>query len=121
MSKHANKIVTLKERLKAQKNDFKNGLKSRDLAMRLERKTTNIRLKHLNKVRPQLDQMATTFLTKDNYEAKHDLLQAQVNQLMRSQSNLEGKASQSTVIVSFVIAVGSMLIAAAGVLLHYLK
>ena len=84
--------------------------KAQDSALKLASDVMDIRLEHLNETYSRLQRLESTFLTTDSYNDKHDLLQRQVDLLRLDAARLDGKASQSAVDKTMLIAVISLII-----------
>ena len=82
------------------------------------------RLEGMNEFRESLRDQNATFVRKDEYDTKHEALEktfnVRVSSLEMSRAELCGKASQSSVNVSYAIALLSMLISMASILIHYI-
>ena len=68
------------------------------------------RLEGMNEFRAQLKDQTQLYLTRGEYEGKHEALDAKIHTLEISKATLEGKASQNSVIFSVVIAVFGVLL-----------
>ena len=111
-------IVSLREYLECRIKEVENTAMARmcemERATSLAADNLKARLESLNEWRAQnLDERAM-FLTREAYDAKHALLQNQVDELRLSKATLEGKASQSSVYIAY-------LIGAIGIFLGLLK
>jgi hypothetical protein len=68
------------------------------------------RLERMNQLREMVDSVQATFVTKNTYDAKHELLCVHIQGLEESRAELRGKASQSLVILSYVLIVLSIVV-----------
>ena len=93
--------VTLKEH-------FETRLAAVEKATEVAAKQMEKRLDSMNEFREQLRCQASLFMTKENYDARHQLLQNQVDDLMLSRAELKGKASMSSVYMAYAIAIISI-------------
>jgi len=75
------------------------------------------RLDRMNEFREQLNRQATTFVTRETYEAKHDGHQKQIDELLLSKATLEGKASQLSVNVALIIAISGGVVSIIGLII----
>jgi len=87
----------------------------KDQALDTAYKSMDTRLQGMNEFRASLSDASKTFLTRDMYDAKHELLQKQVDDLRMNQANLAGKASASSVWVSYLFTGVALLMS----LIHY--
>jgi hypothetical protein len=72
---------------------------SQDKALNLARESLEKRLEGMNEFRQAIKDQQSTFLTHNEYNAKHDLLQTQVDQLRLKGAELSGKADQKSVTI----------------------
>jgi len=77
------------------------------------------RLEGMNEFRDQLRDQASRFITRDEMTSKFDALTKEVDELRLSKATLEGKANQSSVNLSLLIAVLGLILAAAGIFMKY--
>ena len=63
----------------------------------------NTRLEAMNEFRQAMGDQAKEFMTKDFYEARHDLIQKQVDDLRLTGAELKGKASQTSVMIAYAL------------------
>ena len=75
----------------------------KDEALDTAYRSMESRLEGMNEFRASLSDASKTFMTRDIYEAKHDLLQKQVDDLRMLAAENKGKASQTSVIIAFII------------------
>ena len=85
-----------------------------DKAIGIANSAMDKRLESMNEFRSQLKDQTGTFLTREAYDARHQILQNQVDDLRLSKAELSGKASQSAVNVSMWIAILGILLSVAG-------
>jgi hypothetical protein len=74
-------------------------------------KILNVRLEAMNEFRDALKDQSANFLTKEAYDAKHTVLQNQVDDLRLSKATLDGKASAASVYVGYAIALIGIILA----------
>lgn len=98
--------VELKEHFNQQLKDFKaleeSRFQSLEKAVRLAARQMEKRLDSMNEFREQLKDQSNTFLPRDSFEAKHELIQKQVDELRMIQAEVRGKASQMSVSVAYI-------------------
>ena len=94
---------------------------SRDKALELYAKVLENRLETLNEWRDQNKDERLHFLTKDAYESKHELLLSKVNNLELSKAVLEGKATQSSVMIAYLITLIGLSFSVFGLVHSYIK
>jgi hypothetical protein len=63
----------------------------------------NKRLDGMNEFRDTLRDQAAQFLTRKEYDAKHEVLTLQIRALELSKAVLDGKASQGAVIAAYIV------------------
>jgi len=102
--------ITLKDYLETKINNIEKAVSLAHAAMEK-------RLEGMNEFRDQLRDQTGTFLTREAYEAKHELLEKQVDELRLNRAMLEGKASQT----SFYITLALSLIGLSFGLINLLK
>ena len=88
--------VTLKEYVDLRFNEAQRAIDKAEQLM-------SARLVSMNEFRGQLSDQAATFLTRETYDAKHALLQTQVDDLRLYKAALDGKANQSSVTWAYFI------------------
>ena len=71
----------------------------------------NKRLEGMNEFRDALKDQNATFISREAYEAKHCLLQAQVDDLRMSKAAIDAKASAASVYVGYAIALAGIFLA----------
>ena len=102
------------------KEHFTVRLAALEKAADVESKQLEKRLQIMNEFREQLKTQANTFLTKEHFESKHELIQNQVDELRINRTMLEGKASQRSVLISYVFSGFAMLLSLLLILLHFI-
>ena len=103
--------VTLREYIEARLSAHE---KAQDEALKLAREVIDLRLKGMNEFREDMQRMEKSFMTRNEYEAKHDILQRQVDTLRIESAKLEGKASQSALDKTMWIAIIGLIIGIIG-------
>jgi hypothetical protein len=96
-------------------------LKALKEATNLARENMERRLEGMNEFRNQLNSQANTFMTRDAFEARHLLIQTQVDDLRAFKATSEGKASQLSVIISFIVGAAGVIIGLWQLSLRYFK
>jgi len=81
------------------KEYFDMRIRSQEEALDLARESLEKRLDTMNEFRQSLKDQQSTFITHNEYNAKHELLQAQVDQLRLKGAELSGKADQRSVTI----------------------
>ena len=69
------------------------------------------RLDGMNEFRSQLKDQASTFISRNEYTVMMEKLQQDIKTLQISKANLEGKASQQSVLIAYLISIISLCIA----------
>jgi hypothetical protein len=92
-----------------------------DKANELSAKTLDIRLEAMNNFRNDLTKQASTFLTKEAYDLRHDNLQRQVDELRLFRAEIQAKASQASVYIAWGISLVSIVIGMISLIHTYLK
>ena len=103
--------VTLREYIEARLSAHE---KAQDEALKLARDILDVRLEGMNGVKADMLRMENSFMTRNEYEAKHDILQRQVDVLRIESAKLEGKASQSALDKTMWIAIIGLVIGIIG-------
>ena len=99
--------VTLKEHIETRLNDL-------EKANVLAAKALDKRLEGMNEFREQLRRQAETFVSNVAYDKDRDMMERDIRELLKFRDTMDGKASQSSVNVAY-------LIAGAGFILSVLK
>jgi hypothetical protein len=81
----------------------------------------NMRLESMNEFRSSLKDQASTFLTRTEYEAKHDALESKIHVLQLDKATLEGKANQSALTFTTLISIGGILLSIIALLKEFMK
>jgi hypothetical protein len=92
-------IAILKEQLNAAKE-----------ALTLSQEILKERLHNMNGHKEYADRQATTFMTKEIYESKHEALNKRISELELSRAELNGKASLRGLFFSYFMGALSLLI-----------
>ena len=125
IEKNGDDLISLREyfdlKLKAQEDKVDLIIDGQKLALNLASSSMEKRLESMNEFRAQLTMQATTFLTKEAYDTKHQMLQNQVDELRLSRATIEGKADQNYVNKVMLISVLGLLITFAGLGLAWIK
>lgn len=69
------------------------------------------RLDTMNEIREQLNQQANTFLPRETYDSRHDLLTSQVRELQEFRAVVNAKASQGQVMLSTILGAIGLVVA----------
>jgi hypothetical protein len=88
-------------------------------ATNLARENMERRLEGMNEFRHQLNSQAATFITREAFEARHNLLQIQVDELRAFKATSEGKASQISVLIATGIGLAGVVLALWQISMHY--
>ena len=78
------------------------------------------RLESMNEFRQQLREQAATFVSKTEYDSKHQLLIDKISDLRESRAELAGKASQKSVVITLIVAILSILISLISIIQKFL-
>ena len=100
----------LEQRINDSEAKFELNLKLNNVAQEKADQKMESRLQGMNEFREQLKTQASTFMSRDFYDARHSELQKQVDDLRLNRANLEGKASQQSVMIAFLIAIAGIAI-----------
>ena len=115
-------VVSLKEyferRLDEQRAYFEAKLEAVDKTMREATESLNKRLEGMNEFRSALKDQNVTFLSRNEYFAQHEKLEADIRVLRESKAMLEGKASQQAVNVSTIIGIAGLLVGVVALIIH---
>lgn len=76
------------------------------------------RLESMNEFRDSLKDQATKFMTKDEFQILHQRVEEDVRILRESKATLEGRASMTSVYISYVIGVIGLVVAVLALFLH---
>jgi hypothetical protein len=83
------------------------------------KKTLERRLEGMNEFRAQLKDQAQTFITRSEYCARNEKIDGAIQRFSDHVAEEKGKASQTSVIVSIVIAVAGLVLALAAILIDH--
>ena len=101
--------VTLKEyfetRLNGVEDKLELNLKLNQIALDKASTELNTRLENMNQFRAQMNRQESTYLTKENYESRHQTLINDINSLKETRAELKGRASQQSVYIAYIIAI----------------
>ena len=124
-NKNGDAIISLKEYFDSKLKDLEDKIclvmKGQETALNIARESMEKRLDGMNEFRGTLKDQASTFLPSKEYDAKHALIQTQVDDLRLSKATLEGKARMSSVYIAWGIGMISLLIAAIGLIHSFIK
>ena len=81
----------------------------------------NRRLESMNEFRDALKDQASGFLTKSEYNLIHDRVVDDIRILRESKASLEGKASQKSVNIAYIISAMSILLAVIALLHSFMS
>jgi len=107
--------------IKAQDEKTTAILKGQQIALELAKKNMDYRLEEMNNFRKDMQRMETSFLTREAFEIKHELMQKQVDELRLSRAELQGKADQKSVNWILGISVIGLVISIISVITRLLK
>jgi len=99
--------VSLKEHIESR-------LASLEKATELARFQMEKRLEGMNEVRAQLKEQAAQFISRAEYDSKHERLITEIRDLRESRAELQGKASQKSLNITLGVAIISLVIALVG-------
>ena len=80
-------------------------------ATRIAKKEQDRRLDGMNEFRAALKDANVSFITRTEYANLNERMQEDIRGLRESRANIEGKASQSSVYITYLIAIIALLIA----------
>jgi hypothetical protein len=110
--------VTLRDLLEQRFDDMEKSIDRRfehmEEATRTAYSSMESRLAVMNEIRGQLNDQASTFLTREASDLQHTRIEEDIRSLRESRSLLEGKASQTSVMITIVIAVLGLLVGIVG-------
>ena len=81
------------------------------ISTKLAAESLEKRLESMNEFRGAIVDQQKTFLSKSEYQIHHKTIEDDIRILRESRALLEGKASQSQLNITFIIAIGGLLIA----------
>jgi CO dehydrogenase nickel-insertion accessory protein CooC1 len=83
--------------------------------------TMEKRLEGMNEFRNQLKDQSSCFMTRNEYESKHEILASKIHDLELSKAELKGKASQSALNISLAISAAGILLSTIALVKEFLK
>jgi len=95
--------VDCNEKVESLEDKINQRFNLKDQALDTANRSMDSRLEGMNEFRASLSDASKTFMTRDIYEAKHDLIQKQVDDLRMLAAENKGKASQTSVIIAYII------------------
>jgi hypothetical protein len=101
------------------KEAFNEKFKAQDKALGLATKILEKRLENMNEFRQALTDQAASFITREIYESRHDILQRQVDDLRLKGAELDGKASQKSLQATNVMAMIALIMSVAAFVIEY--
>jgi hypothetical protein len=104
-------IVSLREYLEARLDDM-------NKAVTLASDNLKARLDALNEWRLQNKDERATFLTRDTYEARHEVLVSKIGELEKFRSAVDAKASQTSVYVAYILSAVGIIFALIDFAMH---
>jgi hypothetical protein len=87
-------------------------------AIQLATDALNHRLEGMNEFRDEMSKDKIAYMTKESFEVKHNEITKQVDELRLNRANLEGKASQMSVVIAYIFTVLGIIVS---VVLHIIK
>jgi hypothetical protein len=111
----------LLELLDERKAEFNTRFESMDRAINVATEALDKRLDSMNEFRNALKDQTATFITKSDYQSKHDELVKQIEDLKLSRATMEGKADQNSVNIAYIITFIGLIISIISLLLRFLK
>ena len=78
------------------------------------------RLEGMNEFRSQLEKQTRTFVDKEAYQHRHDMVCDRIKELESFKDKLDGKASASALQLTTILAVAALVIAVFGLLIELL-
>ena len=85
-------------------------------AIAADKASLSIRLTSMNEMRDALRDLSATMFTRNEHEAYQKLVEMDLRSLRESRSELSGKASQTNMTVTFIVAFSAALISLADVI-----
>lgn len=95
-------------------------LEATDKALTLSREVLDIRLEAMNRFREQLTKLTESFITRNEYDPKHDLLMERIRQIELESAMISGKADQGSVYNARLIAVIGIIMGIVSIILTVL-
>jgi len=93
-------------------------LAAMDRALDAAKTALEYRLNSMNELREQVNERDKMFVTKAEYTTNVKLLESQVKSLELSRAEMQGKASQSAMIIAYIVSVIGVLLGAAGLIMN---
>lgn len=81
-----------------------------DRALKLATAAMESRLEHLNELREAVTMQESKYLTKGEAQLRFDNLERDVRSLLLSQAKIEGKASQNSVVLAWLLGASGLLL-----------
>ena len=94
--------------------------KSMDEANYLARENLNTRLESMNEFRDSLEDQTSHYITRTEHDALISKYDAEVRILRDTDARAEGKASQNSVVVAYLIAISGIIIGVIGLMTQHL-
>ncbi len=105
-----NKIHDLEKRFAVLEERITNHVQSTKDALNVALSAMEKRLEGMNEFRQTLSDQTKTFVTFDMYESKHEQLVLDIKELREWRANQQGKASQTSLIITLIISVTGVLL-----------
>jgi SUMO ligase MMS21 Smc5/6 complex component len=96
-------IISIKEYIDMRFHETEKAHQNEQIAL-------NHRLEVMNQIRNQLNDQAHTFLTRAEYEAKHEAIANKISDLETFKAVVNSKANQSAVFIAYLFSAASMII-----------
>jgi len=96
------------------KEHIESRISSLEKATELARQQLEKRLEGMNEVRAQLKEQTSNFISRAEYDSKHERLLTEIRDLRESRAELQGKASQKSLNLTLGVAIISLVIALIG-------
>ena len=87
-----------------------------ETATSLAKEALDLRLQSMNKFRETLQDQAATFMTRTEYQLQHDRLIEDIRMLKEAKALMDGKASQSSVNIAYLLAFAGLLVSVINVI-----
>jgi hypothetical protein len=101
------------------KGSFDDKLEAQDKALELAQRIMDKRLDSMNEFREQLKNAEGSFMTRSVYDARHELLQKQVDDLRLKGAEIDGKASQKQLQTTNLMATAALIMAVVAFVIDY--
>lgn len=109
-----NEVAKLKERIDSLRRELILRSETQDKALQIQAREYERRLETLNHEASQLKAMQSTYVPRETYEMSQREVLAKYEELKTYKDTMTGKASQTQVIVAYVISFIGVVIAVAG-------